>query len=303
MKFAAALTVLFIGFFGSAQVSHADLVFTSIAVSGSPFGMNNAGQIIGTYVQEEQIVGFLFSNGVTNLFSAPGSSNTFAYDINNAGQIVGTTTGSAGTSGFLLTGGVILPIDIPGSTGTTARGINDVGQIVGYFGVGTGRQIGFLRASDGSFTEISVPGAFSTFPYSINTAGEVVGNFTDNVGNETGFIYRNGVYNTVAVPRSSDTVVYGVNGAGQIVGSFIDSSGTHGFLESSGIFTVFDAPDTPPTVGTFARDINDAGQILVFSSSAGTFLAAPAAPVPEPSTFLLVGTALASILILKTPGT
>ena len=82
------------------------------------------------------------------------------------------------------------------------------------------------------------------------------------------------------------------------MGSFIDSSGTHGFLESNGIFTPFDAPDTLPTAGTFARDINDSGQILVFGNGAGTFLATET-QIPEPSTLVLSAAVMGGMMLLS----
>jgi len=70
-----------------------------------------------------------------------------------------------------------------------------------------------------------------------------------------------------------------MNAAGEVVGSFIDQFGTHGFLYAQGSFTNFDAPNTLPTRGTFARDVNDAGQILVKGSGNFLAIAAPASPV------------------------
>src|SRR5437764_2521954 len=98
-------------------------------------------------------------------------------------------------------------------------------------------------------------------------------------------MYSNGVYQSITVPGSTDTLAYGMNAAGQVVGSFIDQFGTHGFLYAQGSFTNFDAPNTLPTRGTFARDINDAGQILVTGSGNFLAIAAPASPVPEPRPF------------------
>jgi probable HAF family extracellular repeat protein len=188
------------------------------------------------------------------------------------------------------------------------RGINDVGQIVGYFSDIPGSQTGFLSTSGGgfansglaqtSFASISVPGSSSTFPYSINNKGQIAGYFTDASGYSSGFMFQDGVYYTINIPGSTDTFIYGINDVGQMVGSFIDSSGTHGFLERNGVFTPFDAPDTLPTAGTFARDINDSGQILVFGNGAGTFLATRT-QIPEPNTLVLATAVVAGILLLR----
>jgi probable HAF family extracellular repeat protein len=302
----AAILAIFTGFVGSAQIIHASLVFTSLSITGSPFGLNDSGDIVGTSLGGQRTTGFLYSGGVTTTLNVPGSANTFAYGINNSGVIVGTANGSAGTFGFIRIDEVYTPITVPGASSTTVRGINDDGELVGYSGNTTGRQTGFLSTGssgvtestfiDSSFTPISVPGSFNTFAFRINDKGEIAGYSTNAAGNATGFLFEDGVYETITVPGSSDTFVYGINDAGQIVGSFIDESGTHGFLDRNGIFTVFDAPDTLPTSGTFARDINNAGQILVFGNGSGTFLATE---IPEPDSMCLTGAALAGLLILR----
>jgi hypothetical protein len=68
----------------------------------------------------------------------------------------------------------------------------------------------------------------------------------------------------VPFPGATDTYLYGISNPGVIVGSYIDSAGTHGFVDVNGVFTTIDAPDTPPGIGTFARSVNDNGQILIY---------------------------------------
>jgi uncharacterized membrane protein len=296
MRLASALPLAFIGFFGSAPALRAGLVFTPVNITGSPFGLNNATQIVGTSVGGEFTQGFLYSGGVVHTLSVPGALNTFAYGINDSVQIVGASSGPGSSSGFIQTGGVFVPINVPGATGTTVRGINDLGAIVGYFSDASGRQTGFLSTGSGSFVNISVPDGVSTLPYSVNNSGKIAGYSIDDTGNMHGFVFHDGAYDTINIPGSSDTFVYGINDAGQIVGSFIDTSGTHGFLESGGIITPFDAPDTLPAAGTFARDINDSGQILVFGSGAGAFLATET-EIPEPGTLVLAAAVMAALAL------
>ena len=72
------------------------------------------------------------------------------------------------------------------------------------------------------------------------------------------------IFNTFDDPSgfttNGTTDAYGVNGTDQIVGDYHNGSGIHGFLESGGTYTTLDAPTA--TLGTFARGINDAGQIV-----------------------------------------
>jgi uncharacterized membrane protein len=52
-------------------------------------GINNSGEIVGTFTSATEIEGFLDDNGVFDTISFPGSSGTQLSGINDAGQIVG----------------------------------------------------------------------------------------------------------------------------------------------------------------------------------------------------------------------
>src|SRR4051794_38550203 len=88
----------------------ADFSFTTINVPGalytSAYGINNAGQIVGSFYDGTSDHGFLDIGGSFTTIDAPGAINdTRAYGINNAGQIVGSFYDSTGIHGFLDTGG------------------------------------------------------------------------------------------------------------------------------------------------------------------------------------------------------
>jgi probable HAF family extracellular repeat protein len=294
MRFTSAVVLLGVALLVPSAGSGASLTFTPSSAPGSPFGLNTAGQIVGIFVGGETTSSYLYSQGVTLTISVPGAASTLAYGINDAGTIVGAVS----THAFLDVNGVITPFDAPGFVSTTARGINSFGQIVGYATDASGKATGFID-TDGHFTSISVPGSSSTYAYRITNSGEVVGYWTDATGQESGFIYKGGNFQIMNVPGSLDTLLYGANDVGQMVGSFVDSAGTHGFLYSDGVFTDFDAPDTLPTRGTFARDIDASGNILVYGTS--TFIAtAASAPVPEPpqATAVTLGACVIAVVLI-----
>jgi probable HAF family extracellular repeat protein len=147
-----------VGAFGDSTGGHGFLdirgSFTTFDVPGATStdgsGVNDAGQIVGTFLTPDIPVqrrhGYLRD-----------------------------------TSGSLTT------IDMPGATDTTAVGINNVGQIVGYFSVSLPEEHGFLRYTSGSFTTLDVPGATRTAAHAINNQGQIVGFFTDIRG-EHGFL-------------------------------------------------------------------------------------------------------------------
>jgi probable HAF family extracellular repeat protein len=77
---------------------------------------------------------------------------------------------------------------------------------------------------------------------------------------------------------SGTTHAFGINSSGQMVGTFADGTGTHGFLDTAGIFTTI---DNPGAISTFPLGINSSGQIVGyfadgtglhgFLDTAGTF--------------------------------
>ena len=128
-------------------------VFTTIdpspgaTVGPVAFGINDKGQIVGTYVDtDNNRHGFLLSGGSYTTLDVPGAVFTVAQGINNAGQIVGLYLGTDDTfHGFILSGDVYTTVDVPGSTSTSIYSINANGEIVGEFDDADGTH-GFLGA-------------------------------------------------------------------------------------------------------------------------------------------------------------
>jgi len=85
--------------------------FSTIDVPGASYteatGINDAGQIVGFFVDSKGVHGFLDVKGTLSTIAFPGggyTAYTEAAGINNAGQIVGTLSDSKATHGFLYTG-------------------------------------------------------------------------------------------------------------------------------------------------------------------------------------------------------
>ena len=112
------------------------------------YGINDAGQIVGFYIDSSGILhGFLYSGGTYTTLDDPlGTNGTDALRHQQAGQIVGYYIDSNDMShGFLYSGGTYTTLDDPlGTKGTVASGINDAGQIVGYYFDSSGMEHGFL---------------------------------------------------------------------------------------------------------------------------------------------------------------
>ena len=214
-----------------------DYSFTTIdypgAIGISATGINNAGQIVGTFVLRlgclRCVSGFVYSGGsFTTILQFPGDFATNVRGINDAGQIVGAYESCCGlpAHGFLFSEGSFSTIEPPGAQASTAYGINNAGQIVGSYLALDGTYHGFLL-SNASFTTIDFPGASQTVPQGINDAGQIVGYYRTG-GVDHSFLLSGGSFSTIEFPGAS-TTVYGINNAGQIVGNYV-LDGSHGFL-------------------------------------------------------------------------
>ena len=300
MKPSVALTLLVLGLLGSRQVMRASAYsITTFDVPGSvftdPFGINNAGQIVGVFGDNVANHAFLYSNGGFTTISVPGGQlNPFG--INNTGEIVGSLSDNIGTAnhGFLDNHGTIISFDI-GDRTTGANSINDFGQIVGIYSTFSDFQH-LYEGAIGAFTTINVPGTISGGGLGINNAGQIVGNST--LGS---FLDTGGVFTMINVPGATSTVATAINNVGQITGYFGDATGGHIFVDTAGVFTTFDIPGNNPSITPQAFGINDSGEIVGrFSPDFGVthgFLATPIF-TPEPASFLMLASGLAGIIIL-----
>lgn len=283
-------------------------------------GINNNGQIVGTYIRAATDHSFLLASGGQFQAFLPvdapfaNTTATYANGINDGGQIVGTyhTGGGLGlptfdAHGFLDAGGVFTSIDAPffAVTDSFVDGINNAGQMVGSY-TDAGGFHGFV-GSAGSFISIDVPvpNAAATSAFGINSSGRVVGPYTV-AGVAHGFLWIPGgqfaAFSLFDDPVSGgDTIPVGINDAGQIVGDYDDATGRHGFLDDGGVFTTIDVPFADAGT-TSLSGINNHGQIVGsyrdFDGFHG-FVATPIplSAVPLPRTGLLLGAGLTCLAV------
>jgi probable HAF family extracellular repeat protein len=105
-----------------------------LATNGTrAFGINDMGQIVGTYNTSDGTHAFLYSGGVFTTIDDPVTGHTFAYGINNNGAVAGTLSDGTGNHGFLRVSGP----NPPPPAGTTAdmilRGSNSSSAIAGQY--------------------------------------------------------------------------------------------------------------------------------------------------------------------------
>ena len=201
-----------------------------------PSGINNKGQVVGTYRINEAVFSFLLEDGVFTTLPLPNGAQ--AMSINERGQIAGFLVGPSDVQGFLYDRGALTLIDVPDvDARVTAVDVNSRGQVVGYFrnpSKATNNYRGFVF-DDGRLTTLDV--SFSTppdtTPGGINNRGQVVGSSFEWVSGRPvflhGFFYDRGRFFRFDV-GGRETILRRINERGQIIGTFSDGTRLLNFL-------------------------------------------------------------------------
>jgi probable HAF family extracellular repeat protein len=138
-------------------------------------GINDRGQVVGSYRDGGTAHCFLWENGVLSTVNAPGITDALCYDINNRNDISGAFVDSTGGSGSILSNGALIPIQV-GLFTIAATSLNDRGEAVGLFFDNSVTR-GFLFDS-GTAARISLPVLDPIFQtVAINNAGDLVVTF------------------------------------------------------------------------------------------------------------------------------
>jgi probable HAF family extracellular repeat protein len=258
------------------------------------FGINDDGEIVGTFRTDGGDRGYFFSAGMFTTFD----DDRQPRGMNNNGDYVGFTSiydpdsETSRSVGFVNRNGTMDFLEHPdlNTDATYASGIDDSGQIVGYWADSLSSEYSFLYSA-GEFTPLSAVSSLSsdTFPSDINNSGQVVGSYFQS-GVQHGFLYQSGSVTILDHPNAGTssgqgTFAGGINEAGQIVGGYYDVAGIlHGFIYD-GSFTTIDNPNLAG--GTYLTDINNHGEIIGSNWEQGqTFLNIHSfigTPVPIPA--------------------
>ncbi len=175
---------------------------------------------------------------------------TFAQQAPNSGSIEVITT-------FVYPG--------TGIVTTSPQKINGRGDIVGEFIDSNGVTRGFVRFSDGSFSEPTVDPNDTvgvTEGRGINNSRTVAGDYRISDGTFHSFFLSNGTFTEYDVPGAVQTNLLSINDAGNFTGGFDpDGSGIYQALVGrGGTITSFSVPGA---LTTFAFDINNSEQLVV----------------------------------------
>jgi len=221
-------------------------VITTVSVPGAVMtqitAVNAAGDIVGSFNDNNTEHGFIDSGGTIATIDPPGSLSTQVTGIDTAGDIVGYYYDGNGEHGFIESGGTFTTIDGPvGSRQLQVNGISAAGEAYGSYYDGNGQQHGFVY-SNGTLMTV----ANSTSVTGTDAAGDPVG----NNGNQ-GFIDSGATSTPVQAQGTFGARISAISGA-YIAGTYTDSSGQHGVIYDGQTVTTID-------LGSFVYNLTVAG--------------------------------------------
>jgi YD repeat-containing protein len=156
-----------------------------------PLGINNAGDFVGTVIQNNGMqLAFASLARTITTFAVPNATATFAYQLNTANAMIGYYIDAGGTThGYTRdsAGNLTYPIDMPGATGTILFGNNDSNWGVGRYTDESGVTHGLFFITLGELQSFDYPDANYTSINGINKDGFVCGSYADSAGVFHGF--------------------------------------------------------------------------------------------------------------------
>lgn len=242
--------------------------------------INNKGEVVGIAGRLDESVparAVLWRPGAGPI-DLDVSGNVFpTLKNNNAGQVVGTTTGANGFEqafSWTKTGGPVL-LSGEGIAFSDARDINARGQIAGL--LGRREFTGYLWTPGHSLLEFVGNGPV---PFALNDNGTIAGVIQ---GLRRGFVWtrERGVVNLGTFAGGEYSIAWDVNNRGQVVGEAGTFESARAFLwtRQEGLVDLNTRLRAPPAGLQLvsARQINDGGTIVAFTSTNLQVLLVPAA--------------------------
>ena len=107
-------------------------------------GLNDNGQVVGSYASGFVDYGFSWQNGTFTSINYPKAKyGTVLSGVNNSGEIVGNHLSSDKTFGFIYVNGVFKNIVYSGASYTMAGGINNNGLVSGLIVLSATNSLGY----------------------------------------------------------------------------------------------------------------------------------------------------------------
>ena len=152
-------------------------------------GINDKGDIVGVFIDNNGVHGFLFSGGKYKTINVPGSVFTDVMGINNAGHMVMYWVSPSGVNNTsIYDGKTYKTINVPGAAISYAAGLNNEND-VSYFWLDGAGQTHSALLHQGTIFKFDYPKAVGSFAWGINDKSEIVGGYQlTNNGNVSGYV-------------------------------------------------------------------------------------------------------------------
>jgi hypothetical protein len=202
--------------------------------------LDNAGNIVGTYIAQGLSHGFVRDTGGNfTTVDLAGHLNTQALGINDSGAIAvrfydGVNLNEG--SGIRNPDGTLTTIAFPGTLLTQVTAINNAGVTVGAYTDAANVVHGWIRSANGTFNSLDDARYDLVAPWGLNNSGWAVGEL-DVPGGAHGFVRDPlGKLSSFDVPGATYTTAFAMNSQGLIVGQYCDANeNCHGFLATPAV--------------------------------------------------------------------
>jgi len=260
--------------------TYSDVHANKTALETDTYGINNAGVIVGDYVDAKSVQHGMILAGtkLTTVNNAAceaiaGTGGIAFYGVNSAGAAAGwcTSTKTGLDVGFVYAKGKFTPVNFPKSNGTQATGINDKGWVVGLYLDSANLSHGFVKVGT-KYTSIDVKGATNTVAWGVNNKGQITVYATNSAGAFDSYLVTGKVFKKINNPKGGKTsglgtIVHTPSNVGDIDGTYYNTAGTEmGWVLHAGKY--YDVVDTGGV--TRADGLNDKA-VIVGRYGSGSF--------------------------------
>lgn len=161
-----------------------DIPGPSGAVLSEAYGINDAGDVVGWFLDSKGIHGFLLKGKAYTTLDAPNADSTYGTGINDKGVIVLYAPNSnGGATAWLHNGKIYNSINVPGAVASEPSGINTAGDVIYSWQGSVGGPYHAALLLGSKYHKFDFPMSAQTFGGGINDHQLVTGSYqTQNGG-------------------------------------------------------------------------------------------------------------------------
>lgn len=244
-------------------------------MSTSLYGINDSGQLVGSY-QNSEIWGYFIYSGKNNggAFTTIDNLPDMPRGFSNSGLIAGFyfDPDTGGWLGYMRspTTGVVSTFSAPGSTYTVVTGVNNLDQVCGYYWNAEMTATHWFTYDGTNFTTLTdFPNSDGGYSHGPNVHGQLAGSYQDTNNNSVCVIGpQGGPFTTLQTPTAAVPNMHldGINDNGQVLGDATlgGVNQVSAFISTGDDYTILPAPDPngASRTETVPYAINNSGEVV-----------------------------------------